>query len=118
MAAAEKLRKSLPELFFSQQGLDGAVAAAEQPAIEDAAVLAALKASSKARAPAKLADVFRDLQAKRPGWTLGQYHDCLRRLHAAGQIKLEPWTQAMYRLPDPEACLLAGREVMAFVSAC
>jgi len=84
-------------------------------AIQDDEVLAAIRANRKARTPARLADVFRDLQAGNQALTLGAFHDAVRRLRTAGRIETEPFTGAMYQLTDPETCLLIGREIMAYV---
>lgn len=49
--------------------------------------------------------------------TLGQFHDALRELNAAGTIRLSPWTGAMYQLEQPECCLILGREIMGWAES-
>ena len=41
-----------------------------------------------------------------PTLTLGAFHDLLRRMAEARQIRLSPFTQAMYQLPEPEWALI------------
>jgi hypothetical protein len=48
--------------------------------------------------------------------TIGQFHDCLRRLHADHQIWLHPWTGPLYALPEPALALLVGHEIAYYVS--
>jgi len=94
-----------------------APAALEAPAVPtdlDGAVLAVVRAKTDRSGSAKLANVFKALQTKDQALTLGTFHDAVRRLHAAGKVRLTPWTQAMYQLDSPEACLLCGREIMAY----
>lgn len=64
-----------------------------------------------------LGKLYRALQAKRGGVTLGQFHDALRDLAALGSIRLSPWTGAMYQLQDQECCLILGREIVAYANA-
>jgi hypothetical protein len=48
--------------------------------------------------------------------TIGEFHDCLRELHAAGEIYLHPWTGPLYALPEPTLSLLVGHEVAYYAS--
>jgi hypothetical protein len=48
--------------------------------------------------------------------TIGEFHDCLRELHAAGDIYLHPWTGPLYALPEPTLSLLVGHEVAYYAS--
>jgi len=89
-----------------------AVVAADQDV--DAAVLATVRRQQTRMGPTTLGTVFKALQTKDQALTLGTFHDAVRRLHAAGKVRLTPWTQAMYQLDSPEACLLCGREIMAY----
>lgn len=57
--------------------------------------------------------LFRDLTHPT---TIGAFHDCLRELHAAGDIYLHPWTGPLYALPEPTLSLLVGHEVAYYAS--
>jgi len=57
--------------------------------------------------------LFRDLTQPT---TVGAFHDCLRELHAAGEIYLHPWTGPLYALPEPTLSLLVGHEVAYYAS--
>lgn len=48
--------------------------------------------------------------------TIGEFHDCLRRLHASGDIYLHPWTGPLYALPEPAYALLAGHNIAYYAS--
>ena len=48
--------------------------------------------------------------------SLGEFHDCLRKLHAQGAIYLHPWTGPLYELPDPACALLVGHGVAYYAS--
>jgi hypothetical protein len=57
--------------------------------------------------------LFRDLTHPT---TVGAFHDCLREMHAAGEIYLHPWTGPLYALPEPTLSLLVGHEVAYYAS--
>ena len=57
--------------------------------------------------------LFRDLTGPT---TVGEFHDCLRALHANGEIYLHPWTGPLYALPEPSLSLLVGHEVAYYTS--
>ena len=57
--------------------------------------------------------LFRDLTSRA---TVGAFHDCLRELHADGEIYLHPWTGPLYALPEPSLSLLVGHEVAYYAS--
>ena len=65
--------------------------------------------------PVELPQLYRFARSLRPDLSLGQFHDVLRRMAAARQIRLSPFTQAMYQLPEPECAMILGREVMYYV---
>lgn len=48
--------------------------------------------------------------------TIGQFHDCLRRLHDEHRIWLHPWTGPLYDLPEPAFALLVGHEIAYYAS--
>lgn len=57
--------------------------------------------------------LFRDLSCRA---SVGTFHDCLRELHAEGEIYLHPWTGPLYTLPEPALSLLVGHEVAYYAS--
>lgn len=74
------------------------------------------QASSGAAEDCPLPELFRQLQSRSPGLTLGQFHDVLRRLRDNGTIYLHPWTGPLYDLPEPPKALLVGHEVAYYAS--
>ena len=64
--------------------------------------------------PVDLPQLFRFARSRQPALTLGQFHDLLRRMAEARQLRLSPFTRAMYQLPEPECALIVGREVMYY----
>jgi hypothetical protein len=72
------------------------------------------KAQSPLR-PMDLPQLFRFARSKQPAVTVGQFHDLLRQMVTAGQIRLSAFTQAMYQLPEPECAMILGREIMYYV---
>jgi hypothetical protein len=48
--------------------------------------------------------------------TIGQFHDCLRQLHAAGTVSLPAWTAPLYAMPEPQFALLIGHSIAYFAS--
>lgn len=57
--------------------------------------------------------LFRDLTHPT---SVGTFHDCLRELHASGEIYLHPWTGPLYALPEPQIALLSGHEIACYAS--
>jgi len=64
-----------------------------------------------------LPELFRSLSTREPQPTLGEFHDCLRKLHADGAIYLHPWTGPLYALPEPACALLVGHGIAYYASA-
>lgn len=64
-----------------------------------------------------LPELFRSLSTREPQPTLGEFHDCLRNLHAGGAIYLHPWTGPLYALPEPACALLVGHGIAYYASA-
>jgi hypothetical protein len=64
-----------------------------------------------------LPTLFRSLGTRNPAPTIGEFHDCLRALDAAGIVGLQPWTGPLYALPEPAYALLAGHSVAYYASA-
>lgn len=67
--------------------------------------------------PVELPQWYRFARSRHPALTLGQFHDLVRRMAEARQIRLSPFTQAMYQLSEPECAMIVGREVMYYVEA-
>lgn len=65
--------------------------------------------------PLDLPQLFRFARSRQPDLSLGQFHDLVRRLSDAGRIRLSPFTQAMYQLPEPQCAMIVGREIMYYV---
>ncbi len=63
-----------------------------------------------------LPKLFQSLSICEPPPTIGEFHDCLRRLHAEGAIYLHPWTGPLYALPEPAYALLAGHNIAYYAS--
>jgi len=64
-----------------------------------------------------LPTLFRSLGTRSPAPTIGEFHDCLRSLDAAGIVGLQPWTGPLYALPEPAYALLSGHSVAYYASA-
>jgi len=65
--------------------------------------------------PLDLPQLFKFAQSRQPSLSLGAFHDLVRGLAERGRIRLTPFTQAMYQLPEPQYALLVGREIMYYV---
>jgi DNA-binding PadR family transcriptional regulator len=63
-----------------------------------------------------LPELFRTLSGAASPPTIGEFHDCLRRLHTSGVVYLHPWTGPLYALPEPAYALLVGHNVAYYVS--
>jgi hypothetical protein len=63
-----------------------------------------------------LPELFRRLQPRLPGLTIGQFHDGLRHLHQDEAIYLHPWTGPLYEMPEPALALLIGHEIAYYAS--
>ena len=85
------------------------VATLEAPAVPDlddlaGAVLARLAdwaASAAAGQDCPLPELYRSLTTREVPPTIGEFHDCLRQLHADRTVYLHPWTGPLYALPEP-----------------
>jgi hypothetical protein len=49
-------------------------------------------------------------------FTIGQFHDELRRLHQEEQIYLHPWTGPLTEIPEPAFALLSGHGIAYYAS--
>ena len=102
------------------QSVNG-VALLDAPPITDltAAIQARLNdwaASANAGEDCPLPELFRSLTTRDPAPTIGEFHDCLRQLHADGTVYLHPWTGPLYALPEPALALLVGHGVAFYAS--
>jgi hypothetical protein len=66
-------------------------------------------------ADCSVAELFHALEKRGLDATIGRFHDSLRRLREAGQVRLAPWTGPLYELPEPALALLIGHEVLYYV---
>ncbi len=64
-----------------------------------------------------LPDLYRALACRELPPTVGQFHDCLRSLHAVGRVYLHPWTGPLYALPEPAFALLVGHNIAYYASS-
>ncbi len=63
-----------------------------------------------------LPELFRTLLGVAVEPSIGEFHDCLRRLHTSGAVYLHPWTGPLYALPEPAYALLVGHNVAYYAS--
>ncbi len=62
-----------------------------------------------------LPELFRRLE-KEVKLTIGNFHDCLRRMQANHEAYLHPWTGPLYALPEPAFALMVGHEIAYYIS--
>lgn len=62
-----------------------------------------------------LPELHRHLRGHAPDLSIGQFHDGLRQMVEAGQVRLYPWTGPLYELPEPTLALLVGHTVAFYV---
>ncbi len=93
-----------------------AEAAAELAAVV-VARLADWAAGATAGQDCPLSELYRSLTTRDPAPTVGEFHDALRTLHAAGKVYLHPWTGPLYALPEPTYALLVGHGVAYYASS-
>jgi hypothetical protein len=63
-----------------------------------------------------LPELYRSLSLLDSPPSIGEFHDCLRKLHANGALYLHPWTGPLYALPEPSYALLAGHNIAYYAS--
>lgn len=99
--------------------LDAPVAVAAKDDLADAVLarLADWGASPAGVGDCPLPELFRSLSTREPQPTIGEFHDCLRKLHADGAVYLHPWTGPLYALPEPALALLVGHGIAYYASA-
>ena len=64
-----------------------------------------------------LPELYRSLSLLDAPPSIGEFHDCLRKLHSDGTLYLHPWTGPLYALPEPAYALLAGHNIAYYASA-
>lgn len=64
-----------------------------------------------------LPELYRSLSILNAPPSIGEFHDCLRKLHSDGTLYLHPWTGPLYALPEPAYALLAGHNIAYYASA-
>lgn len=63
-----------------------------------------------------LPELFRSLALHDSPPTIGQFHDCLRKMRAEGTLSLHSWTGPLYTMPEPAFALLVGHDVAYYAS--
>jgi hypothetical protein len=99
--------------------LNGTTALLEVPARTELApiILARLADwSGAAGEDCSLPELYRLLSLLDAPPSIGEFHDCLRKLHADGTLYLHPWTGPLYALPEPAYALLAGHNIAYYAS--
>jgi hypothetical protein len=119
LSAANRPGRDLKSLFadFCRSGeANGEPAPAPPAPSADESILACLAGWSAPTEDCPLPELYRQVCARRPGLSVGQFHDALRKLHDAGQLYLHPWTGPLYELPEPPYALLVGHLVAYYAS--
>jgi hypothetical protein len=93
-------------LTGDEDDLDGAIVAR----------LADWSSSAAAGQDCPLPELYRALSLRAAPPSLGAFHDCVRRLHAARKVYLHPWTGPLYAIPEPSAALLVGHNIAYYAS--
>ncbi len=62
-----------------------------------------------------LPELFRAL-ALTDGPTIGQFHDCLRKLYSDGTVAFTAWAGPLYALPEPQYALMIGHGIAYYAS--
>jgi hypothetical protein len=63
-----------------------------------------------------LPELFRRTHQHGGPFSIGQFHDELRRLHEQERIYLHPWTGPLHEIPEPAYVLLVGHEIAYYGS--
>jgi hypothetical protein len=87
-----------------------------EPAADLAPVVLARLADWSGPTDCTLPELYRSLSLFDPAPTIGQFHDCLRRLHAEGAVALHSWTGPLYAMPEPAYALLVGHGIAYYAS--
>jgi hypothetical protein len=101
------------------RGADEAAGASEAVALlagtDLAPAICAYLADRTGPADCPLPELFRAL-APTDAPTIGQFHDCLRQLHADGTVSFTAWAGPLYALPEPQYALLIGHGIAYYAS--
>jgi hypothetical protein len=57
-----------------------------------------------------LPDLYQAAKAKHPDLSLGSFQHAILNMVQRGEVRLHPFTSALYQLPHPEAVIVAGQE--------
>ena len=87
-----------------------------EPAADLAPAVLARLADWSGPTDCTLPELYRSLSLLDPAPTIGQFHDCLRRLHADGAVALHSWTGPLYAMPEPAYALLVGHGIAYYAS--
>ena len=92
--------------------------AADDDDLDEAIVarLADWSSSATAGQDCPLPELYRALSLRAAPPSLGAFHDCVRRLHAAHKVYLHPWTGPLYAIPEPAVALLVGHNIAYYAS--
>lgn len=118
LAEVGQLLQSLRSTRSAARGVLDRLAGGPTPDYAEA-VLARLgewHESAGASEDCPLPELYRRVAPAGPPPSVGQFHDCLRGLHAAGRVHLHPWTGPLYECPEPTFALLSGHEVAYYAS--
>ncbi|MBA4189167.1 MAG: hypothetical protein C0467_14310 [Planctomycetaceae bacterium] len=63
-----------------------------------------------------LPELYRSLSLLESPPTIGQFHDCLRRLYAEGTVSLPAWTGPLYAMPEPAYAVMIGHGIAYYAS--
>jgi hypothetical protein len=87
-----------------------------EPAADLAPALLARLADWSGPTDCTLPELYRSLSLLDPAPTIGQFHDCLRRLRDEGAVALHSWTGPLYAMPEPACALLVGHGIAYYAS--
>jgi len=108
---------AIPAGHAEAEPVPTAVAVLEpEPDADLAPVLLARLADWTGPTDCTLPELYRSLSALDPRPTIGQFHDCLRRLCDEGAVALHSWTGPLYAMPEPAYALLAGHGIAYYAS--
>ena len=103
--------------WVSPEPLPTAVAVLDaEPAADLAPAVLARLADWSGPTDCTLPELYRSLSLLDPAPTIGQFHDCLRCLHADGAVALHSWTGPLYAMPEPAYALLVGHGIAYYAS--
>lgn len=111
VAATRVTRETSPRLT------EPAPATRSEPAEADLAPMILSRLADWAEATdCTLPELYRSLSVLDPAPTIGQFHDCLRALFAAGAISLPAWTGPLYAMPEPAFAMMNGHGIAYYAS--